>query len=251
MIKQLKAEVFRMVNSGGMRFGSGVYYLGALLALMCLFPFSEDWGRLNEPLSAALGYFVQESYIIFLIMQIVVVCLLIRKYQTRVYYYEIMHGESIRDIILGTGVAYGGYGLLVVLLPNIVLYTVVAVRSGVGSYEDVTSFVIAYAIILLRFVLRAVFITMIARSIVPALAGVYLLFLGEQAILSVIQAIMNVETGIASYICYFFPSQQFVNLYQPLGYSDRFLAMVLVSFVVEVVALYVLTESNYKAKKFR
>lgn len=65
MIKQLKAEVFRMVNSGEMRFGNGVYYLGVLLALLCLFPFSEDWGRLNEPLSAALGYFVQESYIIF------------------------------------------------------------------------------------------------------------------------------------------------------------------------------------------
>lgn len=37
----------------------------------------------------------------------------------------------------------------------------------------------------------------------------------------------------------------------PMGYSDRFLAVVLVSFLVEVVALYVLTKRNYKAKKFR
>lgn len=251
MIKQLKAEVFRMANSGGMRFGNGVYYLGVLLALMCLFPFSEEWERLNEPLASALGYVVQESYIVFLIIQIVAVCLLIRKYQTRIYYYEIMYGESIHDIIISTGIAYGGYILVVYMLPNMVLFSIQAIRNGVGAYEDVASFIIAFAIILLRFVFRAVFITMIARNIVPALASVYLLFLGEQAILSVIHANMNVETGIASYICYLFPSQQFVNLYQPQGYSDRFLAMVLVSFLVEVVTLYVLTKHNYKAKKFR
>ena len=92
---------------------------------------------------------------------------------------------------------------------------------------------------------------MLAWGIVPALAGVYLFFGGEQTILSVIQASINAENGIASYICYLFPSQQFFNLYQPQGYSDRFLGMVLVSFVVELVVLYVLTERNYKAKRFR
>lgn len=246
MGRLMKTELFRMSNSG-----KNMVSFAIVLILLCFYPFSGQWEYLDAPLAISLVYFWKNVYVFLLIAGFFVAILLASQYQSRLYYYEVMNGENTHKIILSKLVIYIGYIVLFFIIPNLILYITLAVRNGLGGYENIIMSVGLFGVTTFRMITRAVLLTMIIRRLIPVLGILYISFMLEQAIILIIEGIFDTSHKLWKVIFNFFISQQVNNFYQPMEYAGEFVVTVIVSFIMEAVLLYGLTWYSYKKKNFR
>ncbi len=246
MGKQIKAEWFRIMHSGN---NFWAFSLVSLIA--CFYPFSGRWEVLDESLSACLALFLKSAYIMFFLIVLVVVALFVNRYQNRTYYYEIMNGTNIHNVIFSKLVAYGFYVELVFMIPNLILYTIVATRNGLGGYENIGMLLFLFNVILLRVVVEAVLLTMIFRRMVPSLAVWFFCFISSLMAIIIVDSLDEGKMMMLRWVTGCCPVQQVMRLYEPIAYTGGFIGVVIGSFLVEAIVLYGFTWWNYKRKNFR
>lgn len=245
MGKQVKAEWFRMRNSG-----YNFYYFGIILIFMSLYPFSNNWGNINQPLPVSVRAFSQQGIALFFLVAILVVVLFGNRYQNRTYYYEIMSGVNIHIIIVSKIITYSIYVFLMFVIPNVILYTVITIRNGLGECNSPGTILFLFCIIALRFVVEAVLLTMIVRRVFSTCVILFAVCMGSRGLLLIAGSLIEASNEVSLKLLDWSVYSQIAKLYQP-EYSVSFMIAVVGSFAIEVALLYVLTLVSYRRKKFR
>lgn len=245
MIKQIKAEWFRMRTSG-----YNFYYLGVLLIFMSLYLISDSGENLNQPLVVSLQTFSRQGVAVMLLMSIMVIVLFGNKYQNRTYYYEIMNGTCTHKIIISKIVTYIFYVLLMFVVPNVIMCTIIGIMNGTGECGNFVPMVVIFCIITVRFVTEAVLATMIVRRMLPACIIMFLVSLIGIAVPLIAGEWLEASNDVLSKLLDCSVHVQILKLCQP-EYSVSFIITVIVSFLMETAVLYGLAWGSYKRKNFR
>ncbi|MGN0537079.1 MAG: hypothetical protein ACI4M3_03765 [Acutalibacteraceae bacterium] len=249
MIRLIKAEWYRLVHTGVLKYLILICFLFPVMAMMT----DLNWYKMT--LSENMALFAQNAIIMMpLFLGIAISISIGQCYQNKMAYYEIMDGRKTHEIILSKVILYNVIFVIGITVTCGVYFSTLGIINGVGDFSNIPLRFILVEITIIHVCTVSVLIYMLIKHII-GLVIVMLRFMFLDCMMVTLMTGINssADSSLAAINSTnstdWFVSGQMIKILSG-DIDSKLILIVFATLIIEIAFWHILTHISYKHKMF-
>lgn len=250
MIRLIKAEWYRIVHTGVLKYLILVCFLFPIMVMMT----DLNWYKMT--LSENMALFAQNAIIMMpLFLGIAISIPIGQCYQNKMAYYEIMDGRKTHEIILSKVILYNAIFVIGITIICGVYFGALGIINGVGDLSNIPLRFTLIEIIVIHICTVSVLICMLVKHIVGFVVTVLRFMFLDTFIITLMMpidsdSVSSLEAINSQSSIDWFVSGQMTKILSA-DIDSRLILIIFTTLVLEIAFWYILTHISYKRKMFK